>query len=109
MRVAEVYHTKKDLEWWAEWVADLWAVYRMRFLACDSADGSSTGPGAIERLNDHLQKRGVPRIAKPVQKPRRKLTMLNAVREALRQLTPGQRVSAIQTKPSATHWLERRP
>ena len=84
VRVAEVYHTKKDLEWWAEWVADLWSVYRMRFLACDSADGSSTGPGAIERLNDHLQKRGVPRIAKPVQKPRRKLTMLNAVREALR-------------------------
>lgn len=83
-RVAECYHTKKDLEWWADWCADLWAEYRMRFISCDSADGSSTGPGAIERLNDHLAKRGVPRIAKPVKKPRRKLTMLNAVREALR-------------------------
>ena len=31
------------------------------------------------------------------------------MREALRQLTPWQHVSAIQTKPSATHWLERRP
>ena len=83
-RVAEVYHTKKDLEWWADWVADLWAIYRMRFVACDSADGSATDVGAIQRLNDHLQKRGVPRIAKPVSKPRRKLTLLNAVRELLR-------------------------
>lgn len=83
-RVAEAYHTKKDLEWWADWVADLWAIYRMRFLSCDSADGSSTGPGAIERLNDHLADRGVPRIARPVKKPRRKLSQLNAVREALR-------------------------
>lgn len=84
IRVAEVYHTKKDLEWWADWVADLYAKFRMRFLCCDSADGSSTGQGAIKRLNDHLQERGVPRIAIPVKKPRRKLAMLNAVREGLR-------------------------
>lgn len=31
------------------------------------------------------------------------------MREALRQPRRWQPVGAIQTKPSATHWLERRP
>lgn len=83
-RVAEVYRSGKTIDWWAEWIADLYFEFRFRFISCDSAS-----PEPIERLNDHLAKRGVPKIAKGVVKPTRKLAMFNAVREGMRLRTDG--------------------
>lgn len=79
VRVAEVYHTDRDLEWWADWVADLWMEFRMRDVWADSAN-----PEGIRRMNAHLRKRGVPSIVRPVVKPKHKMVMFNAVRELLR-------------------------
>lgn len=79
-RVAEVYQTHHDIDWWGDWAADLWGEFRFRYIVCDSAD-----PEKIKRLNDHLRASGVPSIAKPVEKPARKETMFNAVREQLKR------------------------
>jgi hypothetical protein len=78
-RTAEVYRKGKDLDWWGDWVADLYEEFRMRYVVADSAE-----PRSIEHLNDHLAERGVPRIVRGVEKPKRKIIMFNAVREAMR-------------------------
>lgn len=83
-RVAEVYQTHKDVEWWADWAADLWAEFRMRWLVCDNDEEK------VKRMNDHLADRGAPRIARCVEKPPHKEVMFNAVREQMkRRLTDG--------------------
>lgn len=78
-RVAEVYQTHKDVEWWADWASDLWAEFRFRYLVCDN-DAEK-----VKRINDHLADRGVPRVAKCVEKPPHKEVMFNAVREQLKR------------------------
>lgn len=82
-RCAEVYQTGKDVEWWADYVADLWFEFRFRFLVCDNDEEK------VKRINDHLSKRGVPRLAKCVSKPQHKETMFNAVRELLKPRRDG--------------------
>lgn len=59
-RVAEVYRRGRQLEWWAEVVAKLYAEFPMRQIACDHE------PDIIEKFNDRLgvvRGRDVPRIA----------------------------------------------
>lgn len=60
VRVAQVYQTKRQLEWWAERVVELDQEFRLERIKCDPSR-----PDAIALVNDHLAKRGLPRLCEP--------------------------------------------
>lgn len=83
IRVAEVYHTDRDIQWWAGWCSDFYGEFGLRAIVCDSAN-----PKHIDYINDliartykleHIdvedeyreQKRVAPRIAVPCEKNNR--------------------------------------
>lgn len=63
--VEEVYHSKKPLQWWAEWVVKFWKKYGLPWVVCDSAAQDS-----IDYFNERLQEAGggAARIALPCDK-----------------------------------------
>ena len=79
VRVAEVYHTDKDIQWWASWCVELYAEFGLRAIVCDNSR-----PKEIDYINDLIaetfqltdasikaedgSKRASPRIAVPCQK-----------------------------------------
>lgn len=78
-QVREVYYTRKELDWWAACIFEAWRTFRFRFVVCDSAD-----PRSIKHLNDWCQKRGMPRICVPIDKPKLKRHGFDHVRQGLR-------------------------
>lgn len=86
VRVAEVYQSDRDINWWARWCADLYGEFMLRAIVCDSSR-----PKEIDVINDliarqymlvpreeaneHGEKRMVaPRIAVGVRKNTQKQT-----------------------------------
>lgn len=60
-RVAEIYRTRRQAEWWAEQIAELFKEFPMHTIFVDPSENA-----LIEKLNDRLgpmRQRGVPRIA----------------------------------------------
>lgn len=57
VRVAGVYRTKQQLEWWAERVCELDDEFGLDRIMCDPSR-----PDAIELVNDWLAKKGKPRL-----------------------------------------------
>lgn len=47
VRVAEVYHTDRDIQWWAEWCSALYGEFGLRAIACDNSR-----PKEIDYIND---------------------------------------------------------
>lgn len=57
VRVAQIYRTKQQLEWWADRVEELDREFSLTRIMCDPSR-----PDAIALVNDHLAKRGLPRL-----------------------------------------------
>jgi len=51
-RVAEVYHTSQNIDWWADWGARLWERYGFLIGVCD------WDPGSMEKLNGRVGEAG---------------------------------------------------
>lgn len=49
----EVYHSGRELHWWAEWAVKLWKKYGLQFIVCDSAAKDS-----ISHFNRRLREAG---------------------------------------------------
>lgn len=60
VRVAQIYRTKQQLEWWAERVVELDQEFGLARIKCDPSR-----PDAIALVNDHLSRRGLPRLCEP--------------------------------------------
>lgn len=69
IRVAHCYHTKKNLDWWAQWAVTFMDQYHMTSMVCDPSR-----PDAIDTFNDWLVKAGHPRIAYGADNTRRSTT-----------------------------------
>lgn len=65
VRVAGVYQTKQQLEWWAERVCELDTEFGLTRIKCDPSR-----PDAIALVNDWLSKRGKPRLCEPADNKR---------------------------------------
>lgn len=52
--VEEVYHSKKPVQWWANWAVKLWKKYQLQFIVCDSAKVG----GPIDTFNERLVQEG---------------------------------------------------
>lgn len=91
VRVAEVYHSDRDIKWWAEWCVALYGEFGLRAIVCDSSR-----PKEIDYINDliaetyHLEmvterdrhgdvRKVAPRIAIPCEKNTRAITDLTNV------------------------------
>lgn len=59
VRVAEVYHTKRGTEWWADWAIRFVDQYKIERIECDPAD-----PKNIVRFNEILVRTGNKAIAR---------------------------------------------
>lgn len=52
--VEEVYHSKKPVQWWADWAVKFWEKYQLQFIVCDSAKVG----GPIDTFNERLIQKG---------------------------------------------------
>ena len=60
VRVAQIYQTKRQLEWWAERVVELDMEFGLTRIVCDPSR-----PDAIALVNDHLAKKNLPMLCDP--------------------------------------------
>jgi len=60
VRVAGIYKTKQQLEWWAERVVELDKEFGLTRIMCDPSR-----PDAIALVNDHLARKGLPMLCEP--------------------------------------------
>ena len=60
VRVAGIYKTKQQLEWWADRVVEMDQEFGLTRIMCDPSR-----PDAISLINDHLAHKGLPMLCEP--------------------------------------------